>query len=109
MKFKKAFLINNSEIVAANDIITAKVWWMSKNPLVPGESIKISECNLDTDGVLVEVSGEIEAIELLKLMMPGDKTYFYKTDNGLLLVWIKLREALKNSDSPEPFVISVVR
>ena len=106
MVFERAYLLNGTDIVAADNIFDAKEYWLTNNKLAVDPKIK--ECDLDRDGLYVEVVGEMEAVEFLALMQPGDTTHFKKTKDGMLLIFIKLREALKGRDSEEPYFLAKV-
>lgn len=107
MIFNKAFAINNTDIVAANNIHDAKRYWLKNNMIFRGDPY-IRECDLDKDGLMVEVQGEMEAVEILMLLPMGGETSFKRTKEGVLLMWVCLREALKSMDAPEPFLVARV-
>lgn len=107
MIFTKAFAVNESDIVIANNIVEAKQYWQSKN-LAYIQDPRIRPSDLDREGLLIEVQSEMEAVEHMGLLPLGGETYFKKTDDGILLMWVSLREALRCIDIPGPMMIARV-
>lgn len=109
MYYEKAFLINKSDIVAANNVFEAKSWWLSIRPMITdGSVVTAAEVDIDDNGFFVEMKHEYEIMDYVRTLLPGKKLYFERISNGKILMYITLREALKTRDAEEPFVIASI-